>query len=82
MKKSLRFISLLIAVVFMISGAVMVICHADEGDGQTGQRGAENRRVEEQRSEGREGGPEDRQGDGPESRHGEDYLQGDGQQQG
>ena len=36
MKKSLRFISLLIAVVFMISGAVMVICHADEGDGQTG----------------------------------------------
>ena len=35
MKKSLRFISLLIAVVFMISGAVMVICHADEGDGQT-----------------------------------------------
>ncbi len=36
MKKSLRFISLLIAVVFMISGAVMIICHADEGDGQTG----------------------------------------------
>lgn len=29
MKKSLRFISLLIAVVFMISGAVMVVCHAE-----------------------------------------------------
>ena len=36
MKKSLRFISLLIAVVFMISGAAMIICHADEGDGQSG----------------------------------------------
>ena len=29
MKKSIRFISLLIAVVFMISGAVMVVCHAE-----------------------------------------------------
>lgn len=29
MKKSIRFISLLIAVVFLISGAVMVICHAE-----------------------------------------------------
>lgn len=36
MKKSLRFISLLIAIVFFVSGAVMVICHAVEGDGQTG----------------------------------------------
>ena len=29
MKKSLRFISLLLAMVFLISGAVMVVCHAE-----------------------------------------------------
>ncbi|MBQ3264330.1 MAG: hypothetical protein IJH07_01000 [Ruminococcus sp.] len=30
MKKSLRFLSLFIAVIFMISGAVMIVCSADE----------------------------------------------------
>ena len=41
MKKSLRFISLLIAVVFMISGAVMVVCHADEAGNQSQQGGSQ-----------------------------------------
>ena len=40
MKKSLRFISLLIAAVFLISGAVMVVCHAEPAvDQQQGDQG-------------------------------------------
>ena len=39
MKKSLRFISLLIAIVFLISGAVMVVCHAEPEGGDQSQQG-------------------------------------------
>lgn len=41
MKKSLRFISLFIAAIFLISGAMMVVCHAEpEGGGESGGSGA------------------------------------------
>ena len=75
MKKSIRFISLLIAVVFMISGAVMVVCHAEpeggdqsaQGGGQSGQQGGDQSGQQGGDQSGQQGGDQSGQQGGDQS---------------
>ncbi|HBE15917.1 MAG TPA: hypothetical protein DCY72_06730 [Ruminococcaceae bacterium] len=80
MKKSLRFISLLIAVVFLISGAVMVVCHAEPEAGDQSQQGGSQQQGGDQSGQ-QQGGDQGQQG-GDQGQQGGDQGQQGGDQSG
>ena len=80
MKKSLRFISLLIAVVFLISGAVMVVCHAEPEGGDQSQQGGSQQQGGDQGGQ-QQGGDQGQQG-GDQGQQGGDQGQQGGDQSG
>ncbi len=84
MKKSLRFISLLIAIVFLISGAVMVVCHAEPEGGDQSQQGGSQQQGGDQSGQQQGGDQSGQQQGGDQGQQGGDQSQqgGDQSQQG